>query len=405
MQYDYDVLIVGGGLIGGSLALALKPTAYRTAVVEAVSPGQRQAAPAGDRALALAKGSMQILAQLGVWTSLAPHVVPIKMIHVSDRGHFGKTRLSAEREGVDALGYVITARQLEECIEKTLNESPINLICPAQVMGLKTTPEAIEVSLQQGGESVKVTARLLIAADGSASTVKSLLNIRQSARDYGQTALVTTVRMDSDPAFTAYERFTPSGPLAFLPLGNKTCSVIWTLRNDQAEAMMALSDEAFVRQLQDNFGYRLGRLSLCAPRRAFPLKLILAKEMTAKRVVLIGNAVHQIHPVAGQGFNLGLRDVAQLAELLIDRAAQGEDPGDVKFLGQFAKLRKRDHALIVGFTDNVVRLFCNDWGPLVMARNGGLLTLDHLPWAKHALAKYAMGLAGRRPHLGGSKIG
>ncbi len=400
MNYDYDVLIVGGGLVGGSLALALADTALRIGVIEAVPEDKRIASSAGDRALALAWGSAQILGQVGVWQGAEKKAAPIRHIHVSDQGYFGKLRMSAEREGVPALGYVATARTLEEEVALRLSQSPVTMICPASVIGLKAGSEAVHVSLREGNESINLTARLLVAADGGNSTVRKLLEIGQSIRDYGQTAIVTEVNTGKSGDFTAYERFTPVGPLAFLPVAKKRYSVVWTQKADDAAELLAMSDSAFTDRLQSAFGYWLGKIALASRRQAFPLKLIRAERMADERVVLIGNAMHQLHPVAGQGLNLGLRDVAMLAEMLGARLAFGEDIGERTFLERYAQARQADLDRVIRFTDSTVRIFSTDFAPVALARNAGLLALDRFLPGKRLLAQYAMGLGNRIPRFG-----
>ena len=400
MNYDYDVLIVGGGLVGGSLALALANTALRIGVIEAVPEDKRIASSAGDRALALAWGSAQILGQVGVWQGAEKKAAPIRHIHVSDQGYFGKLRMSAEREGVPALGYVATARTLEEEVAAKLSQSPVTMICPASVIGFKAGGEAVHVSLREGNESINLTARLLVAADGGNSTVRKLLEIGQSIRDYGQTAIVTEVNTGKSGDFTAYERFTPVGPLAFLPVAKKRYSVVWTQKADDAAELLAMSDSAFIDRLQSAFGYWLGKIALATRRQAFPLKLIRAERMADERVVLIGNAMHQLHPVAGQGLNLGLRDVAMLAEMLVARLEFGEDIGERAFLERYAQARQADLDRVIRFTDSTVRIFSTDFAPMALARNAGLLALDRFLPGKRLLAQYAMGLGNRIPRFG-----
>jgi len=399
MTRDIDLLIVGGGLAGGSLALALRKTPLRVAVVESITTAQRQAAPAGDRALALAWGSAQILDQLGVWSQVLPAATPIEHIHVSDRGHFGKVRMSARREQVPALGYVATARVLEDAVAEALEQAGVIQYRPAHLQGLAAGAGGIHVTLRQGEESIQLSAGLVVGADGGNSTVRRLLEIGQDQRDYGQTAIVTEVDSERHNRYVAYERFTPSGPLAMLPVGKHRSSVVWTLRHADAVAVLGRSDADFRDLLQDAFGHWLGRLTLANRRQGFPLKLIRAHRMTADRVVLVGNAVHQLHPIAGQGFNLGLRDVALLAEMLAARVQFGDDIGDRRFLENYAAARQRDLDRVIGFTDSMVRLFSNEFWPLAKARNLGLFLLDTCPPAKRMLARYAMGVGDRLPRF------
>jgi 2-octaprenyl-6-methoxyphenol hydroxylase len=399
MQHDYDILIAGGGLAGNCLALALKDSGFKIAIIEAQTAEQLKNSPAGDRALALAAGTVNMLETLGIWQDIQT-ATPIKQIHISDQGHFGKTRLSARRQKVEALGYVIVARDIETHVAALVEQAQIRRYCPARVVGLMAGGQSIHVSVKQPEQSLALSAKLLVGADGGNSSVRKLLEIPQQIHQYGQTALVTTVKADKPHQNTAYERFTASGPLALLPLADNHLSVVWTRRHDEAEALMTGSEAEFLAQLQDCFGYKLGQLHLTAPRRAFPLTLIRAEFMSAPRVVLIGNAVHQLHPVAGQGFNLGLRDVVQLAEQL---QRHRNDPGNQEVLTDYVDSRQPDHDKTITFTDNTVKLFSNSWLALAAARNAGLTVLDHLPFAKNQLALHAMGLAERLPRIGSKR--
>lgn len=354
----------------------------------------------GDRALALAAGTIATLETLGIWQGIQAKATAITDIHVSDRGHFGKVRLSARKQNVAALGYVITARDIEAHVAELVDKAPITQMCPARLVGLMSDDNAVNVSIKHKDDSLCLSAKLLVGADGGNSSVRKLLDIAQQVTEYGQTTLVTTVKTSLPHRNIAYERFTESGPLAFLPIGKNQCSVVWTRSNEDADSLMSGSEGDFLEALQQCFGYRLGQLSLIAPRRAFPVSLVRADRMQSGRAVIIGNAVHQLHPVAGQGFNLGLRDVVQLADMILKQHAQGEDIGSETFLNEYVIAREQDHRQTITFTDTLVKLFSNDWLALAAARNIGLAVLDHIPAAKALLSRHAMGLAQRLPRLG-----
>ncbi len=400
MVNDYDLIIVGAGLAGNCLGLALQHTGLKIAILEANSRRQMHESVQGDRALALAAGTVQLLQALNAWEAIAHKATAIKHIHVSDQGHFGKTRLSAAEQGVEALGYVIVARDIEDHMAELVAQSGLDCFYDTRVAGLSSGADAVNVSLKQQGQAVNLSARLLVGADGGQSTVRKLLEIPLQITEYGQTALVTTLETTLPHQNTAFERFTAAGPLALLPLAGRKSALVWTRSHEQAMALQSGGEADFLSELQACFGYRLGALQLCAPRRAFPLNLIRAQSMVSGRAVIIGNAVHQLHPVAGQGFNLGIRDVALLAEMLTEQHHQQGDLGDAELLQRYAKQRQRDHDKTIGFTNQLVKVFSNDRLALAALRNAGLTLLDQLPNAKQLLGKHAMGLAGRLPSIG-----
>ena len=402
MQLDgqhFDIIIVGGGLAGNCLGLALANSGLQIAIVESSARSEQLHSAIGDRALALAAGTVRTLESLGIWQGIREKATAITDIHVSDRGHFGKARLSARKENVDALGYVIIARDIESHVAQLVDNTEITQLCQTRLVGLASDTLAVNVSLKHRDESLCLSAKLLVGADGGNSSVRNLLDIPQEITEYGQTALVTTVKTALPNKNVAYERFTESGPLALLPVGKNQCAVVWTRNDEDAASLIAGNEQDFIDQLQDCFGYRLGKLTLTAPRRAFPVSLIRAGQMHAGRAVIIGNAVHQLHPVAGQGFNLGLRDVVQLADMILKQHAQGNDIGAAQFLDRYVEARRQDHGRTIGFTDTLVRLFSNNNLALAAGRNIGLAVLDHIPAAKGILSRYAMGLAQHLPQV------
>ncbi|MEO8223827.1 MAG: 2-octaprenyl-6-methoxyphenyl hydroxylase [Gammaproteobacteria bacterium] len=401
-----DVLIAGGGMVGASLAVALAGLPLRVTLVESIpagSPGQ----PSFDaRTTALARSSRHILGTLGIWPAVSEQAAPIRRIHVSERGRLGTTVIDADEEGGEALGYVVENRLLGAALWRALAASPnITLCSPATVSAVEHSTDALEVRVEQGGAISMIPTRLLVVADGARSQLRESLGIAARTQSYEQAAIVGNVAVvdpgsSANPGDIAYERFTPDGPLALLPAGGGRYVFVLTRRAAVAEAVAALPDADFLELLQQEFGFRLGRFLRVGARSCYPLELVLADTVTAHRVAVVGNAAHGLHPVAGQGYNLGLRDAAALAELVAAEARQvGRvmDPGRASLLARYANWRRPDQRNVVAFTDGLVRLFgARRLGSL---RGLGLLLFDTAPGAKRLLARETMGLGGRRTRL------
>jgi 2-octaprenyl-6-methoxyphenol hydroxylase len=401
---EYDLVIIGGGLVGASLAVSLADSGLRVAVVEASEANTRSHQSYDERVIALSLGSARTFEGMGVWSAIAPDAEPIRHVHVSDRGHFGFAHLDARDEGVTALGYVAAARVIGAALSERLEGAAnISLLRPGRLVGVQINRERVSLEVSVGGRSRLLTSALLVAADGGESSVRKRLGVPVRERRYGYDAIISTVTPEEIPeqtlGGTAFERFTDTGPLAMLPMTERRYSVVWTAHARDSAGILALSDEDFLEALQTRFGRRLGRLTQPGRRVAYPLKLVLARQLTRDRALLIGNAAHTLHPVAGQGFNLGLRDVAVLADLLIEAQSTAKDLGGPAVLSAYRRQRGPEHALIAGLTDGLARLFANPWGPLRMARNLGLLGLDLAGPARHHLARRFMGATGRQPRL------
>ncbi len=397
---DYDVLIVGGGMVGASLAKAISGQGLKIGVLEAFEYHAENQPSYDDRVLALSWGTRQILQAMGLWGGLSSEVEPILDVHISDRGHFGFTRLNHREEGVEALGYVVAARALGQVLLKGLGDlADVELICPASLHSLQLHETGVEASIYSDSEKRSVSTRLLVAADGGDSVVRSILSIPVRETTYGQTAIIANVTAERPHRGVAYERFTDSGPLAILPMTGGRCSLVWTAKEGQAPELMALDDDDFLACLQQRFGYRLGKLIKIGKRVAYPLIMRQVKEQVRPNVALIGNASHTVHPVTGQGFNLGIRDVAVLADVLTDHAGSSGNPGQLANLQRYAEWRRQDQNRVVMITDILARLFANPLTPLRLVRNCGLLGVDVTPGLKHLVAKQFMGLNGRLPRL------
>ncbi|HEB81299.1 MAG TPA: 2-octaprenyl-6-methoxyphenyl hydroxylase [Gammaproteobacteria bacterium] len=397
----FDLIIIGGGLAGASLACALRGQGLKIAVVEAYEINTQEQPCYDERTVALSYGSRVIFDSMGVWDRLSDCAEPIDTIHISDRGHFGVTRLTKEQEGVEALGYVLENLCIGQQLYKLMREQDdISLFCPAQLLELKQAAQQVSVDISIDGKTQKLSGRLLVAADGNRSQVLQMLAIGSSRQDYGQSALICNVTPAKKHHNVAYERFTDSGPLAFLPMKDNRCSVVWTLEPEQAEYLYALEDEDFRALLQQRFGYRLGMIQKTGKRAVYPLFMQAATQMSHRRVAIIGNAAHSVHPVAGQGFNLALRDVALLAELVVEAGRSGQDIGADILLQQYVNTREQDIQRVYRFTDVLVKTFSNAIEPLAHLRSCALQLVDMVPELKHQLGRQSMGLAGRLPRLG-----
>jgi 2-octaprenyl-6-methoxyphenol hydroxylase len=398
----YDIIIAGGGMVGASLARALAPLGLRVAVVEPVEPAAASQPSFDDRSTALSRASQRAFTAMGLWPTIKASATPIRAIHVSDRGSFGFCRIEAQEQGVEALGYVVVNRVLGQTLLDSLAEDGgPSLYRPARITAVTQTPEAVtaEVTWRDGEREERLEAALLVAADGARSAVRAAVGIGMDERPYHQVAITGNLATATPHDSIAYERFTKDGPVALLPFTEGRSAFVWTLPPDEAERSMALDDEAFLAEFQAVFGWRLGRLSRVGRRVAYPLSLTRAERLCAGRVVAIGNAAHGLHPVAGQGYNLGMRDVAALADLVAEAAARGEDPGEPALLARYVDWRRGDQRKVVGFTDGLVRLFGSERETARAARGIGMLGLDLIPGAKRAFARHTMGLAGRLPRL------
>jgi 2-octaprenyl-6-methoxyphenol hydroxylase len=426
-----DVAIVGGGMVGASLALALRGLGADVLLVESIAPGSGAQPSFDDRTTALGNASRRIFESLGVWGAIAPQAAAIRTIHVSDAGRFGFARLRAEEQGIDAFGYVAANRVIGAALWEALSGSSEGVVVrvPARAEDIEVTEAGASFTLvssaevggagmdgvqvgdaRVGGAGVgnagvgdanerreRVEARLLVAADGAHSGVRAAAAIEADVEDYDQIAIVANVGTDHPHDGTAYERFAPTGPIAVLPLYDGSYGVIWSCRPKDAAGVLSLDDDSYLRELQARFGWRAGRFVRAGRRASYPLKLTRAAATTATRTVLIGNAAQALHPVAGQGFNLGLRDAAMLAEVIAN--AGGGDVGAPELLHRFAEWRATDRGGVVRFTDGLVKLFGSSRPGVGILRNIGLLMFDLAPPAKSALARVSAGFGGPTPRL------
>jgi 2-octaprenyl-6-methoxyphenol hydroxylase len=391
-----DIAIVGGGMVGASLAVALAPLGLKVALIEAFAHDSASQPSFDERTTALSNGSRRILETLGVWADLEASATPIRKIHVSDQGRFGFARIDAAEQGLAAMGYVVPNRALGAALwSRLLAKAQVHVCCPAEVSRIRAGEPAVALEVAQDGGTAAIDAKLVVAADGAQSAVRSAFGVDAESRDYEQTAVITTVLPQRFHDHVAYERFTDSGPLALLPLEGGRCTLVLTLSRPSAEAALAWSDAEFLAEVQRRFGFRLGRFLKVGRRVSYPLSLTRAERTSAPRCVIIGNAAQGLHPVAGMGFNLGLRDVASLAELIAERRHGAHfDAGAATLLAEYDRWRAADRGGVIAFTDGLVRVFANPLNAVRSLRNIGLLAFDLLPPAKAALSALSTGAGG-----------
>ena len=393
----HDVAIVGGGLVGASLAIALDRLGLDVALVEATPSG---ALPAvfDERNLSFAEATVNALTALGVIAKLRTPPSPIRRIHVSRQGDFGRVRLAAADYGRDAFGAVVVARDFGEALEARLGElARLTRYRPARFVGLDDSGDDVRgVRIADAEGERVVRARLVVAADGSRSDVRAALGIEAETHDYDQVLFVARLRAERAPDGTGWERFGPHGPTALLPRADRHYGLVHGVDAAEAERVAALDDAAFLARVQDVFGWRVGRLLAVGPRSRYPAMRLMAGRLVAPRAVLVGNAAQTLHPIGAQGFNLGLRDAATLAELIETR---GGDPGDDALLAAYAARRAEDRSRTLAFSDGLARFTALDSAWLRPLRSLGMLALDRLPTAQAALVGGAMGYRGDVPAL------
>lgn len=409
---DYDLVIVGAGMVGASLACILDGAAQekplRILLVESavIDLKAAPAQPSFDaRSTVLSHGTVNYLRSLDLWQTLAPEAAAITRIHVSDQGRYGAVRMSSEEQGVDALGYVIENRLLGAMFNRALSETQALEVCSGiQVSGISPVESGMQVQLEKDNETTALTARLVVLAEGGRSGLCEKLGIHRHREEYNQQAVIANVAFSQPHDNVAYERFTPTGPLALLPLpdlaGEHRAALVWTKSTEQADQLLELPDQTFLAQLQAEFGSRLGDFTRAGQRNSYPLSKVEAEEQVRPGLVLLGNVAHSLHPVAGQGFNLAFRDTMRLAALLLDCASQELSPGDIHLLHRYRDETESDQDLTAAFSHYMTRLFSTENPAAVWARKFGLFSIDLVLPLRKAFARRAMGLADRQVKLG-----
>lgn len=400
LNYDCDLAIVGGGIVGLTLACALKDSGLRIALLEAKP---QSVAAAKGQAYNISLLSERIFRDIGVWDKILPQVAPYRHIRLSDADYPGIVQFYPTDLGTDALGYVAEHHVLLHCLQELLQSCPnVSYLCPAEVVKAEYEADGVELEIATDGEisRSKIRTRLLVGADGAKSRIRESAGIRTRGWQYWQSCVVATFKTEKPHDNTAFERFWPSGPMGVLPLpGGNRCRVVWTAPHAEAEALSKLDEKEFIEKLEYRTGGLLGRLELEGSRFVFNVQLMQSDRYTLPRLALIGDAAHCCHPVGGQGINMGIRDAGALAEIIQTAYQKGEDIGDIQILKRYESWRKRENVAILGFTDFLDRVFSNNWLPVVAARRFGLWILRTVPPIKIFALQLMTGLRGRPPEL------
>ncbi|WP_142850617.1 UbiH/UbiF/VisC/COQ6 family ubiquinone biosynthesis hydroxylase [Telmatospirillum sp. J64-1] len=392
-----DILVIGGGLVGGAMACALAKAGISVAVVDHEGPAAAMAAEFDGRSSAIALGPKRVLEVAGLWDAIAPEAGPILEIRVSDGPSLMFLHYDHKDVGDEPFGWIVENRTTRKAIFSTLPQlDKAQLIAPAQVVGVERGPLSSVATLSDGR---RIEAQLVIAADGRGSATRKSAGIDIRKWEYGQTAIVCTVAHEKPHRGIAQEHFLPAGPFAILPMTGNRSSLVWTEKSHLVPAIMAQDDKGFLSELSWRFGDFLGDIAVEGPRFSYPLSVQFADSYIARRLALIGDAAHGMHPVAGQGMNYGLRDVAVLAEVLVESHRLGLDLGSPAVLDRYQRLRRFDNMLMLGLTDALVRLFSNDIGPIRLARDIGLGLVNRMTPLKKVFMRHAMGEIGTLPRM------
>ena len=396
-SFDYDLAIVGGGIVGSTLACALKNSGLSVVLIEAQPPSVEAKKP---QAYNLSLLSGRIFQGIGVWDKILPQTTTYQQIRLSDADHAGIVQFHLTDLGTDALGYIGEHRLVLNSLYEFLADCPnISWLCPAEVVEVEYQASGVEIKVKVDGTQRQVRSRLIVAADGARSRIRTSAGISTKGWQYWQSCVTARIKTEKPHNNTAFERFWPSGPMGVLPLSGNRCQVVWTAPHAEAQALKDLDENEFLKLLEQRSGGLLGHLELESQRFLFPVQLMQSDRYTQSRLALIGDAAHCCHPVGGQGLNMGIRDAAALAQVLQDAGGRGEDIGDVQVLKRYERWRKLENWAILGFTDFLDRMFSNSWLPLVTTRRLGLLMLRRIHPLKTLALRLMTGLLGRSPQL------
>jgi len=395
--YDYDLAIVGGGVVGATLACALKDSGLTVVLIEAEA---RSIATARGQAYNISPLSSRIFNGIGIWNQIRPQLETYTRIRLSDADCPNVVQFVPQDLGAQTLGYVAEHQVLIAALQESLRQSShVTWLCPATVVKTDIQPDGATLEIVADGEAKQIWTRLVVAADGARSPLRQQAKIRTHGWQYWQSCVVATIKPEKSHNHTAYERFWSSGPFAILPLTGDRCRIVWTAPRAEADAIVALDDDQFLKELTQRYGDHMGKLALEGDRYVFPVRLMHSTRYVLPRLALIGDAAHCCHPVGGQGINMGIRDAAALAQVLQTAHQQGEDIATLKVLKRYERWRKWENLIILGFTDILDRTFSNNVFPIVLVRRLGLWVLQTVLPAKSFALRLMTGLTGRVPKL------
>jgi 2-octaprenyl-6-methoxyphenol hydroxylase len=396
--YDYDLVIVGGGIVGLTLASALKDSGLSVLLIEAkvtsasVSKGQ---------AYAVHMLSARIFQGIGVWEQILPQIAKYRHVRLSDADYPDVVEFATSDLNTPELGYVAEHQALLQPLQEFVkNCEHVTYLCPAEVVSTQYAQDIVTINIKIDEQIRTVRSKLLVAADGSRSPIRQAAGIKTHGWKYWQSCIVAFVKPEKPHNDTAYERFWPSGPFAILPLPENRCRIVWTAPHAEAKALCALDDEQFLAELTRRYGEQMGKLELLGDRFIFQVQLMQSDRYVLPRLALIGDAAHNCHPVGGQGLNLGIRDAAALAQVLQTANQANQDIGNLRILKKYERWRQKENLTILGFTDLLDRIFSNNFLPVVLVRRLGLAIMQRVPLVKIFALKLMIGLKGKTPELG-----
>lgn len=397
---DYDVTIVGGGMAGAALACSLSGKGLNIAVIESVLFSAEEQPSYDDRGITLSLSSKRIFSALNLWAKVKQFANPIEKIHVSEQGSFASVRLNASDVNLPSLAFVIPAKQLGQCLlEQVQAAEDIDYLCPAEFQGFELLHDHSTIDIKQTNETKRYSSRLLIAADGSFSSIRQQAGLATRVKDYGQTAIVSNISFQKPLNNTAYERFTKHGPLAILPLRANDAVCVYTVERNNSSYFMQCDETTYCEQILQEFGRRLGSIEKLGKRRSYPLRLVECTEQVKRGLIVLGNAAHTIHPNGAQGFNLALRDVAGLAECIIKLKDDNQLLASEKLQHDYLTMREADQNNVIQFSDGLTELFYNDSRFKKLLRFLAMTGIEKIPFAKRELIKRGMGVTNAQPKL------